>query len=254
MEILVVHLVVYLLLFIRCTAVVATAPVIGHIAVPVQVKVAAGLFLGFVLFPMVSARAPQVDVRLLALALMALQEAVVGLLIGFGAGMIFSGVRSAGELIGFEMGFSIANVFDPEAGLNNVLGTLLQLGTMLVFLMVNGHHFVIQALLVSYESVPFGGFAMHGELAPLMIGLTGTLFVVAVKLAAPVIVASFLMNVALAILSRVAPQVNVFIMSFPMKVGVGFLVLMACSPLLIYVFKQMLAGLENQLLQIVRAL
>jgi flagellar biosynthetic protein FliR len=253
-EIYVSHFVVFLLLLLRCMSLVVTAPVFGHIAVPVQVKVAIGVFLAFVLFPMVSAQAPSVDVGIPAMALLAMQEVVVGLTIGFAAGIIFNGVRAAGELIGFDMGLSMATVFDPEAGMNNLVGGFLSLAMVLVFLMVNGHHFVLQGLFLSYHTVPIGGLSVDGGIALRIVGITGTLFVVAVKLAAPIIVASFLLNVALAVLSRVAPQINVFVMSFPLKIGVGFVVLMASSPLLVYVFKEMLTGFEDQLLELIKAL
>jgi flagellar biosynthesis protein FliR len=254
MDIAVTQLVVFLLVFVRSSALIVTAPVLGHVAVPVQVKVALGLFLALVLTPVISAETGSIDRGLGNLVLLALQEGVVGVVIGFAAGIIFQGVRAAGELIGFELGFSLANVFDPETGQNNVLGSFLSLAMMLVFLLLNGHHFVIQSLVVSYNAVPVGQMALGAASASTLIGMTGMLFVVAVKFAAPIIVASFLLNVALAILTRVAPQMNVFVLSFPLKIVTGVLVLMASAPLLILVFKQLLAGLEEDVLALMKAM
>jgi flagellar biosynthetic protein FliR len=254
MDIAVTQLVVFLLAFVRSSTLIVTAPVVGHIAVPVQVKVALGLFLALVLSPVISVQTGIADLGLGRLMLLALQEGVVGMVIGFAAGIIFQGVSAAGELIGFELGLSLANVFDPETGLNNLLGSFLSLAMMLVFLMLNGHHFVIQALVMSYKVVPVGQMALGAASASTLIGMTGMLFIVAVKFAAPVIVASFLLNVALAILTRVAPQMNVFVMSFPLKIVTGVLVLMASAPLLILVFKQLLAGLEEDVLALMKAM
>jgi flagellar biosynthetic protein FliR len=248
------QLVLFLLLFLRCTSLIVTAPVVGHLAVPTQVKVGLGAFLALVQYPLLAARAPELDLRLLPLVLLAVQEVLVGVLLGWAAGLVFSGVRAAGELIGFELGFSIATVFDPEQGQQNIVGGFLYLMMSLVFFSVNGHHFLLQAMMVSYDAVPISGLSISGPAAHIAIKMTGMVFVVALKFAAPVIVASFLVNLAMAILSRVAPQINVFVVSFPVKTAVGFVVLMTSAPLLVMVFKKLLGGFEEQMLEFMKAL
>jgi len=254
MEVYALQLVLFLLLLLRCTAMIALAPMFGHVSVPVQVKVALGVFMAFVLYPLLAAKNPQIDMQLLGLALLAVQEVLTGLMIGFAMGLLFAGVRAAGELIGFDLGLSLATAFDPETGSNNIVGEFLYLAVLLVFLLINGHHFVLQALVLSYDTIPLGGFAVGGAAAEGLVTLSGVVFMVALKCAAPVIVASFLVNLALAILSRVAPQVNVLIVSFPVKVGVGLVVLMTAGPFLIYAFKNLLAGFEEDVLQLLRVM
>jgi flagellar biosynthesis protein FliR len=254
MEFYAVQLVLFLMIFLRCVTLIALAPVLGHVSVPAQVKAALGMFMGFVLYPVIAARHPQVDLHLFALTMMAVQEVMTGLLIGFAMGLIFAGVRAAGELIGFDLGLSIATAFDPETGSNNIVGAFLYLVALLVFILVNGHHFVLQALVLSYDSIPIGGFALSGPVADQLLGMTGIIFIVGLKCAAPIIVASFLMNVALAILSRVAPQVNVFMVSFPIKIGVGLMVLMAAAPFIVYAFKNLLTGFEEDIVQLIRVM
>jgi flagellar biosynthesis protein FliR len=255
MEVYVTQLVLFLLLFARITSLIVVAPVVGHTAVPVQVKVGLGLFFSFVFYPLAARTAPEVDVRLLALVLMALKEVAVGLVIGFAAGVLFAGVQGAGELVGFELGFSIATIFDPENGQSNPLvGQFFYLAASLVFLMLNGHHFAIEALQLSYAAIPVNGLQISGMAADRMVALTGTVLLVAVKLASPVIVAGFLVNLAMAVLSRVAPQMNVFVLSFPVKIAVVLVVLMTAGPMMIYVFKKLLSGFEDNVLELVRAL
>ena len=254
MEFYATQLVLFVMLFLRCTALIAFAPVLGHVSVPPQVKAAFGMFMSFVLYPVIAARHPEVDLHLFALTMMAAQEVLTGLLIGFAMGLIFAGVRAAGELIGFELGLSIATAFDPDTGSTNIIGAFLYLVMLLVFMLINGHHFVLQALVLSYDTVPLGGFALSGPMANQLLGMTGIIFIVALKCAAPIIVASFLMNVALAILSRVAPQVNVFIVSFPVKIGVGLLMLMAAAPLIVLAFKNLLTGFEEDIVQLIRVM
>jgi len=255
MEIMATQLVLFLLIFSRVISLIAVAPILGNQSIPVQLKIALSFFIACVMFPIVSHGAPQVDVRLFAMVLMMVQEVAVGLLIGFAAGLIFAGVRYAGELMSFMMGFSLASVIDPESGeQNGVIGEFMYMMTLLVFLMINGHHFLLEALQMSYVSVPTGGFVMSAMVGSKIISLGGIVFMIAVKLAAPVMVAVFLVNVALAILARVSPQMNVFMLSFPLNIGVGVLVLVTTAPLIVFVFKKSLLGFEEGLLELVKAM
>jgi flagellar biosynthetic protein FliR len=255
MDVYVQQLVLFLLLFARVASLMVVAPFVGDQAVPVQVKVALSLFVAFVLYPMASAQTGALDLRLISLALSALQEIVVGLVIGFAIGIVFYGVRFGGELIGFDMGFSLATAFDPEAGQNNtIIARFFGMGLLMVFLLVNGHHFIFEALNLSYTAVPIGRLAITGQSAGQLIRLSGIMFTVGIKLAAPVIVASFLVNIAMGVLARVSPQMNVFFVSLPVKIGVGLMVLMAAAPTVVYLFKKLLAGFEENVLELVKVL
>jgi len=113
---------------------------------------------------------------------------------------------------------------------------------------------VLQALQLSYKTVPIGGLSITAIAAEKLIGMTGLLLVVAVKFAAPVIVAMFLTNTALGILTRVIPQMNIFGVVFPLKIGVGVIVLMTSVPIMIYVFKKLLLLFETNVFDLVKAL
>jgi flagellar biosynthesis protein FliR len=255
MEVYVAQFIVFLMLFARTTAMLVTAPVIGHQAVPLQLKVAFGLFLAIVLLPLQSSMAARVDMKLIGMIVLLLEEVLVGIMIGFAAGLIFAGVRYAGDLIGFDMGFTMANSFDPELNTSTpIIGEALYTMTALVFLLVNGHHFVLQALVLSYQSVPIGSFILNPAAVDKLVGMTGLIFVVAVKFAAPVIVALFLTNIALAILTRLLPQMNIFGVAFPLKIGVGMVALSGSLPIMIYVFQKLLTVFENDLLELVKVL
>jgi flagellar biosynthesis protein FliR len=254
MEVYAIQLVLFVMIFVRCMSLISLAPVLGHVSVPTQVKIGLGMFMAIVLYPLMAARHPDIDLRLLPMAILAVQESFTGLLIGFAMGLVFAGVRAGGEIIGFDLGLSIATAFDPETGSNNIIGAFLYLTMLLVFILIDGHHFVLQAIVLSYDVIPLGGFSVSGPVAEQLLRMTGLMFVVGLKCAAPIIVASFLMNVALAILSRVAPQVNVFIVSFPVKIGVGVVVLMTAAPLLVYAFKNLLTGFEEDIVELMRVM
>jgi flagellar biosynthesis protein FliR len=249
------HLVLFFLVFTRVTSMLVVAPMFSYQAIPVAVKVAAGAFIALVLTPVLAARTAPVDPALPVLVIAALKEAATGLLIGFAASLLFAGIRSAGEIIAFDIGFSAANVFDPENGTQNpVLGEALYLFTMLIFLCINGHHFLLDAVRLSYETVPPGGAFAGVPAARGLVSLGGMVFVVAVKFAAPVMVSLFLTNVALAILSRVMPQMNIFTVSFPLKIGAGLAAIMVSIPLTAVVFKKSLEGFETGIVDLLKVL
>ncbi len=255
MEVFVDQFLVFLMLFVRVTAMLVVAPMLGHMAIPVQVKVAIGMFIAFVLYPLASGEAAMLSAELIPLTLNVLKEAAVGVLIGFAAGVLFAGVRYAGELIAIDSGLSLAAMFDPESNAHaSVISESLYWLMLMVFVVLNGHHFLLEALQLSYVSVPMGNFTLHGEAAKQLITMAGMMFVIAVKLAAPVMVTMFLINVALSILSRVMPQMNLFAVVFPLKVGAGLLALMAALPLLVFVFKKLLAAFQENMLELVKVL
>jgi flagellar biosynthetic protein FliR len=255
MEVYVSQLVLFILLFVRITSLVVTAPMLGYQAVPVQVKIALGLFLALVFYPMVSRNAPSIDTRFVPLVVIALKEASLGLLLGFALSLLFAGVRYAGDIIGFGMGFSLANVFDPESSQNvSLIDQFMYIVSLLLFILLNGHHFALESLYMSYTAVPIGGFGLHAALETGFIKLIGLVFIIAMKLAAPVIVAVFLVDVGLAVLARVVPQMNIFVLSFPLKIGVGMVVLMTTGPMMIYVFKKLLTSFEMSMVELVNAL
>ena len=255
MEVYVSQFIVFILMFARIASLIAVAPIFGHQAVPTQIKVALAIFLAFVMFPMQSSMAVKIDMKLIGMVVLVLQEVIVGLLIGFATGLIFAGVRYAGELIGFDMGFSIASVYDPETNDTlPIVGEVLYTFMAMVFLSLNGHHFILQALQLSYKAAPIGGFTMSAVVSEKLVSMTGLMFAVAVKFAAPAMVAMFLTNVALAILTRVMPQMNIFGVAFPLKIGVGLLVLMTSIPIMVFVFKKLLLLFENNILDLVKVL
>lgn len=255
MEVFADQFLVFLMLFVRVTAMIVVAPMLGHMAIPVQVKVAIGMFVAFVMYPLAAGQGAVVNADLIPLSLNVLKEAAVGLLIGFAAGLLFAGVRYAGELIAIDSGLSLAAMFDPESNTHaSVISESLYLLMIMVFVLLNGHHYVLEALQLSYASVPMGSFTLGGEAIGQLIKMGGMMFVIAVKLAAPVMVTMFLINVALSILSRVMPQMNLFAVVFPLKVGVGLLAFMTSLPLLVFVFKKLLAAFQENMLELVKVL
>jgi len=244
-----------MLVFVRVTAMLILAPGFGNKAVPASVKVALGAALAVVLIPLVAAEHPAVDLQLGPLVLLALKEAATGLLMGFVTGLVFEGVGLAGDLMGFDLGLSLAQLYDPETGTaNNVVSRMLSLTALMVFFAINGHHFILESLFASYRAVPLGAFHVSGALSSTLVTLAGMTLVVGVKLAAPVLVTSFLLNIGLAVLARVAPQINVIFVTISLKTGAGLFVILASAPLIVAVFRKMLLSFEDGLMDILRVM
>ncbi|HTO93861.1 MAG TPA: flagellar biosynthetic protein FliR, partial [Bacteroidota bacterium] len=143
----------------------------------------------------------------------------------------------------------------PETGTaNNVVSRMLSLTALMVFFAINGHHFILESLFASYRAVPLGAFHVSGALSSTLVTLAGMTLVVGVKLAAPVLVTSFLLNIGLAVLARVAPQINVIFVTISLKTGAGLFVILASAPLIVAVFRKMLLSFEDGLMDILRVM
>lgn len=243
------------MLFLRCTSLFVSAPVFGHSSVPVQAKIGFGIFLAFVLLSVAKAPGVFITMDLVALMIMAMKEVLTGISIGFAVQVIFSGVRFAGELISFDMGFSMSTIFDPENGTPfPILSEMLYQFLLMIFLLVNGHHAVLESLYISYAAVPIGTFAISDATLAAVTALTGKMFAVAVKIAAPLLVSLFLANITLGILNKVMPQMNIFSVMFPLKIGIGFLVLSATLPVVAFVFRKLLTTFQASVVDLIRVL
>jgi flagellar biosynthetic protein FliR len=158
-------------------------------------------------------------------------EVAIGVTIGLAVQMVFSGVQMAGQLVGFQMSFAIANVVDP-AGEAQVplLSQFSHVLAMLLFLATNAHHLLLRALTESFQLIPPLGFHYRQALVEEVMGLAGNMFVVTIKLGAPVIVVLLLTSVAMGLMARTVPQMHVFIVAMPLKIAIGFIFLGLAMP------------------------
>lgn len=245
--------VIFMLVFIRTRPMFVTAPLYGHESIPVQLRIwTAGLF-AFAIFPLIAASTPAISLDLGSLILLALQEFIMGATIGFSLGIIFHGVVYAGELFGIVMGFSISNVIDPQNGFDvPVIGQIEYIVAIFIFLVMDGHLFLIQALKMSYDAVPVSGLRLTPGVVDTFVHITGAVFVSAIKIGAPVIVSLFLTDVLMGVISRMVPQVNVFFVGMPLKAGIGIFSLMASLPFFVFVFQKLLYVFEGDVVQLIR--
>ncbi len=218
-----------LVILIRVAGILAAMPVLTGRSIPAHVKVALVVVIGLVLVPVV--QVPSLPQEPAGLTVGLLTELLVGLVIGIGLRLLFVGIELAGDIMGTQMGFGMVQLLDPTAGHQMPLMSHFQvlLGS-LVFLSLNGHFMVVEALASSFDLVvPFTA-VLSDELVEEVLRLFQGMFVVALKLAAPVLVTALLINLGLAMMGRTVTQLNVFLMSQPLTIAAGLLAIGAALP------------------------
>ncbi len=209
-------LLVLLLATLRMSAFVAVAPPFSSRAVPARIKVALAFALALCVVPSLSGQAPDAD--LLSLLGAALFQVAVGLTLGFVVMLALAAVQAAGELIDLASGFTLASLYDPLSNVtSSMFGRIHQLLAVTILFAVNGHLFLVRGLLTTFQVVPLRPLAL-GDLGRLLTDDLGRLLASALQIAAPVLVVLFLAELALGLVSRAVPTLNIFAISFPVKI------------------------------------
>jgi flagellar biosynthetic protein FliR len=219
----------FVVLLFRVSGMMAAWPVLGSRTVPVQMKIALAITTSMVLAPLVRPLAVPTD-PVLVTAGMAV-ELVIGLTIGLAGRLLFAALELAGELMGVQMGFGVVQLLDPlGAHQAPLLGNVQTIMASLTFLSLDAHWIVLRAIAQSFDEIPPFGATLSAGLAEDVVHLSQTVFLVALKVAAPVLAAVVLVNMALAVLGRAVAQMNVFALSFPVTIAVGLLVMGLAMP------------------------
>ncbi len=244
-----------LLLMFRTGAFLMIVPVFGHVSIPRVLRISLVIVLTVLLFPESSIAPDRLPATTFHLTAVILSELMVGFLMGFVVVLLFAAVQFAGHLVGLQMGLAVANVIDPmSAGQISVIGEFYYLLSLLIFIMINGHHYVIEALIRSFERVPLGGAAFSPEISGFLVNLTAMVFVLAVKLSAPVVITLLIVNAVLGIISRTVPQMNVYIVGFPLSVGVGIAMIGISLPIFKLLVEKAVVGLRTDWATLIRLL
>lgn len=209
----------------RILALVASAPVLGNEGLPARMKISLAVLITLVVAPTLGPL-PELDPGSGAALIILAQQVLIGLAMGLAMRIVFAAADIAGELIGLQMGLGFATFFDPQnANQSPVVSQFLGLLVILAFLSVNGHLLMISVLADSFKTLPISAWPGTVTLMTL-VQWGGRIFLAGVLLALPVIAALLIANVALGILTRAAPQLNIFAVGFPVTLAIGFLALM----------------------------
>lgn len=216
----------YLLILTRVSAFFVTAPLFSYRAIPTVQRILVAVLLAWMMTYSIEAGEIALDGEYI---LLLLKEVIIGLFIGILAYIIMSVIQIAGGFIDFQMGFAIANVIDPQTGAQSpLLGQFFNSMAMLLLLVLNGHHLLLDGIFYSYQFLPIDGnwpaFG-SGNVAEFVVTTFVACFAIAFQMAIPIVATLFLVDIALGITARTVPQLNIFVVGFPIKITVSFLVL-----------------------------
>jgi flagellar biosynthesis protein FliR len=245
----------FFLVFIRLGAILMSIPVFDSRSIPIFFKVALAFATSIVLFPMLKLDPVPITTGIIALGIGVVSEILLGLAIGFSVKLVFAGVQLAGQLAGYQMGMALANVMDPSSSQQvPLLAQFNNLFALLVFLSVNAHFWFIKALAHSYQILPPLNIQFGGALMDQLTRLSGNMFVIGVQVGAPVIAALLITSVAFGLVARTVPQMNVFIVAMPLKIGVGLLFLGFSLPYFSAFLAKTFEGLGQHILLMLKSM
>jgi len=213
----------FVILLLRVSGIMLFAPFFSNQAVPLQIRAAFALVIAYVLAPSLPFSAIPDGLGLSSITGLVAGEILSGILLGFAASCVFAGLQFAGQVISFQLGFSLINQIDPQTNVEAPVFSFLHgyVG-LLFFLLINGHHWFLLAISDSFGPLPIGGFRIHGSLLAWLLELSAQILVIGLRIAGPVIVVTIITDIVLGIIGRAAPQIQILIVGMPLKILVGF--------------------------------
>lgn len=237
----------YLLILFRCLGFMLITPVFGRREIPVQAKIGLAALLSIIIYPFVPDISFSSNLWILAASI--LKEFMTGITMGYGVFLLFSSLYLAGEIIDMEMGFGIVNVLDVQSNTQvPLMGNYFYILTILLFLTANGHHVLISAILKSYDMMPLGEAVFQEGLLNNIIANFKDMFFLGIKVALPVVSIIFLTDLALGIIARTVPQMNVFMVGLPIKITVGFISMIMVFPMFFIIIDAIYNGSYEKIL------
>lgn len=245
----------FLMVLFRVSSFLFLVPLFGSPNLPATLKIGLAFALTLVFVPIL----PPPKIHLLAagqtLVLALGRELLLGGAMALVVRLIFAGVELAGQFLGYQMGFSMVNLIDPQTSEQvSIIGQFQNFLALMIFLAIDGHHLLIRALMRSFELVAPLEVHLSNGLVSTLVSLSSHLFVLAVKISAPAMVALFLANLALGLMARMVPQMNVFMVNVPLTIALGLLVMGLSLPFFSQLLIEAFHRLEGDFYLLLRAM
>ncbi len=218
---------VFALVLMRVGGVVTAGPLLGLSSIPLRIRVMITLVLALAVFPLVG---PVADppVTWLGLAFASGGELILGLSMGFLIKLMLTGIQVGSQLIGQQMGLAMARIVNPLTEEDNdILDQFFVMLVTLIYVCINGHVILIQALAGTFRTVPLLGMEYHAELPAAMVDVLTTAFILGIRMAGPALTAIFLATLALGFISRTMPQLNILAAGFPIRITLSLVLLIS---------------------------
>jgi flagellar biosynthetic protein FliR len=218
---------IFLLILVRMFGMFAVAPFFSSGVIPFRIRAVFSVYVAACIFPVVARTIVSIPENMFSYAILVISEAVIGILIGFFVSIIFASFQLAARFFSFQMALGIAEVIDPfsQVGIT-LVGQMWTLMGLMIFIAIDGPHMLIMATYESYTKIQLFQIMKHSTVMyKALINTFGAMFLVALKLSFPILTTLFLLAVTLGLLAKAAPQMNIFMVGFPIQIGVGFLMM-----------------------------
>lgn len=246
---------VFLLVLARVLGIIITAPLFSSRNIPPQLKIGLSAIVSLTVFSVLKTATIRTPDDIFSYGLLLIGEVLVGLAIGFTANLIFAAIQLAGQLIDMQLGFSIVSVIDPLHGTPiPQMGNFKYIVALLIYLVTNAHHFMFAAIIKSYQYVPLLSHSYHPAITNVVMDIFGGTVEVAAKIALPAVGVLLITDVALGILARTVPQMNIFVVGMPLKIYVGMIVILLALPLFGMMMNIMFENSFVGLMQLMKAI
>lgn len=245
----------FFLIFIRVSGILFAAPLFGNPIVPNKLRISLGLVIALILTPVIQLNPWSYTPGPFIFLYLVVGELLIGLIIGFAAKLLFAGVQLSGQLIGYQMGFAIANVLDPISGSQiSLFAEFEHFVALLIFLSINAHHLFIKAIVNSFQLIQPLQFQPQGIMFEKIIAMAGKMFVLAVQVGAPIIVVLLFTNVFFGIMARTVPEMNIFIVAMPLGIAIGLFALGISMPFLANLLTKTFHTLSSDLMVLMKGM
>ena len=245
---------IFLIEFVRISSVFLTAPIIGSRNIPILVKISFAFLLTVLIYP-IAAKDFILPSDLFSYIVLIFQQVFLGVIIGFLSYLVFAAMQLAGQIIDLQMGFGIVNVIDPMSNTQvSIIGQFQFILGILIFLSLDGHHFLFKALVDSFYLTPLTSITLSEITISKISSLFFNMFIIAFKIAGPATLALFLTNITLGFIARTIPQINVFIVGLPLNIFIGIVSVLIALPILVNLFNSVINSMWDDIYFVIKSM
>jgi flagellar biosynthetic protein FliR len=249
------NLTIFLLVFTRVFSFMVIAPFFALPGIPTLAKFGLSFFLAVVIYPVLPGTPVNVSGNLIGYMLALTKETITGLSLGILVNIIFSGIRNAGQYMDFQMGFGLANAVDPLTGIQGtMIGQFINLLGLVFFFNIDGHHRLINAFGNSYQLVPLNAAGFNYASGLIAAKAFAGMSLLALQISAPLLAVLIIVDLALGFVAKAAPQINVFLLGFPLKILAGLFILFIILPLLATPLTKVFSLMEKNMFYLLKGL
>ena len=231
----------FLFILLRAGIVMSMLPFLSSKSFPAPFRIGLAVAVAFILTPIIDVPVPKTNIPIVII-----REVMFAMIFGFAARFVFYAVDMAGQVMSNATGLSMATIINPEIGTSTDLSQLFSIIATLLFFAVDAHHDLIMIFVKSFEWVPAGTVNITGMMTA-AVSLTTRIFVIALKISAPVLIIMLITNILLGFVAKVAPQMNVFFVGYPLYLFLGFMTMIISLPVFAYVMGGYFKGIPEEI-------